>query len=86
MVRVRRLAAGAVAALVGALVMVAHLSTQDVLVGQNVRLGTRIGTAGSTGGVTGPHLHYEQRYNGTVVKAVLNAGGSALQRPHGIHQ
>jgi hypothetical protein len=50
----------------------AHLSIQDVSVGQNVRLGTRIGTAGSTGGVTGPHLHYEQRYNGTVVKAVLN--------------
>ncbi|WP_116042041.1 M23 family metallopeptidase [Amycolatopsis palatopharyngis] len=50
----------------------AHLSSQAVSVGQTVRLGTKIGAAGSTGGVTGPHLHYEQRYNGSVVKARLN--------------
>ncbi|MEV0083260.1 M23 family metallopeptidase [Saccharopolyspora sp. NPDC050642] len=50
----------------------AHLSTQSVSVGQKVSLGTKIGTAGATGGVTGPHLHYEQRLNGAVVKATLN--------------
>ncbi|WP_158882563.1 M23 family metallopeptidase [Amycolatopsis anabasis] len=50
----------------------AHLSAQEVSVGQQVALGKEIGKAGATGGVTGPHLHYEQRSSGTVVKAVLN--------------
>ncbi|MDA3649235.1 M23 family metallopeptidase [Saccharopolyspora indica] len=50
----------------------AHLSAQNVSVGQKVSLGTKIGAAGATGGVTGPHLHYEQILNGTVVKAKLN--------------
>lgn len=50
----------------------AHLNSQRVSVGQRVSQGTRIGTAGATGGAQGPHLHYEQRHNGTVVKAVLN--------------
>lgn len=50
----------------------AHLSTQEVSVGQKVSLGIKIGEAGATGGVTGPHLHYEQRSGGTVVKATLN--------------
>ncbi|GAA2799519.1 M23 family metallopeptidase [Saccharopolyspora taberi] len=50
----------------------AHLSRQDVRVGQDVALGTRIGLAGATGGVTGPHLHYEQIQNGTAVKVTLN--------------
>lgn len=50
----------------------AHLSVQSVSVGQTVSLGQKIGNAGATGGVTGPHTHYEQRLNGTVLKAVLN--------------
>lgn len=50
----------------------AHLSVQSGSVGQSVSLGQKIGNAGATGGVTGPHLHYEQRLNGTVLKAVLN--------------
>lgn len=50
----------------------AHLNSQTVAVGQNVSKGQKIGTVGSTGGSSGPHLHYEQRLNGAVVKPVFN--------------
>ncbi|MEU4553453.1 M23 family metallopeptidase [Micromonospora violae] len=39
----------------------AHLSGFNVSVGQSVGYGKVIGWVGSTGGSTGPHLHYEQR-------------------------
>lgn len=39
----------------------AHLDTIAVGSGQRVVAGTQIGTAGSTGFSTGPHLHYEVR-------------------------
>ena len=55
----------------------AHLNSQSVSVNQNVRRGQKIGTVGSTGGSTGPHLHYEQRLNGNAVRAVFN-GKTAL--------
>jgi hypothetical protein len=50
----------------------AHLSVQQVSRGQRVALGQQIGKAGATGGVSGPHLHYEQIVNGGVRKAVLD--------------
>lgn len=50
----------------------AHLNSFNVKVGQTVSTGTLIGKVGSTGGSTGPHLHYEQKLNGVVKKVVLN--------------
>ncbi len=45
----------------------AHLNTLMVQSGQKVSKGQQIGRAGSTGNSTGPHLHFEIRYNGTPV-------------------
>ncbi|MGW2699938.1 transglycosylase family protein [Streptomyces sp. NPDC001340] len=39
----------------------AHLSAISVRAGQSVSTGQRIGRSGSTGNVTGPHLHFEVR-------------------------
>ncbi len=42
----------------------AHLSEIPVEMGQTIRAGDTIGLSGNTGNSTGPHLHYEVRYNG----------------------
>jgi murein DD-endopeptidase MepM/ murein hydrolase activator NlpD len=41
----------------------AHLSRTDVTPGQRVARGDRIGAAGATGRVTGPHVHWAVRMN-----------------------
>ncbi|HUD20857.1 MAG TPA: M23 family metallopeptidase [Candidatus Saccharimonadales bacterium] len=44
-----------------------HLDTINVIVGQQVDMGTIIGTRGTTGWSTGPHLHFETRVWGIPV-------------------
>lgn len=45
----------------------AHMEKVLVKVGQQIDAGARIGTVGSTGNSTGPHLHYEKTQNGKLV-------------------
>lgn len=45
----------------------AHLSRIDVHTGQRVRQGDVLGLAGSTGASTGPHVHFELRFDGRAV-------------------
>ena len=45
----------------------AHLSTMAVRPGQCLVAGTPIGTVGSTGNSTGPHLHFELRVSGAAI-------------------
>lgn len=55
----------------------AHLNAFNVAVGQTVGYGSVIGWVGTTGGSSGPHLHYEQRLNGSDVQIRFN-GALAL--------
>ena len=45
----------------------AHLSGFDVKEGDQIARGDQLGRVGSTGGSTGPHLHFEVRRNGAPV-------------------
>ncbi len=45
----------------------AHLSSVAVRVGQALRQGDVLGAVGSTGASTGPHLHFEVRFDGRAV-------------------
>ena len=56
-----------------------HLNSINIQQGAQVKAGTKIGTVGSSGGSTGPHLHYEVRKGGKPVDpiAALKSSGSA---------
>lgn len=45
----------------------AHLASIEVVEGQKIHRGDKIGTLGSSGRSTGPHLHYEVLYKGAQV-------------------
>lgn len=49
----------------------AHLSSISVAIGQDLAQGEIIGAAGSTGYSTGPHLHFELRYEGRPVDPLV---------------
>ena len=51
----------------GIMTLYGHLLETDVLVGDVVGRGKRIGLEGSTGWSTGPHVHFELRVNDAVV-------------------
>ncbi|MBO7480204.1 MAG: M23 family metallopeptidase [Bacteroidales bacterium] len=44
-----------------------HLLSASVMEGQRVKRGDKVGELGSSGRVTGPHLHYEVIYRGNAV-------------------
>jgi murein DD-endopeptidase MepM/ murein hydrolase activator NlpD len=51
----------------GVRTLYAHLARIDVRLLDRVGLGTQLGTVGSTGHSTGPHLHLEVRVRGAAV-------------------
>lgn len=48
----------------GYVTLYAHLNSIYVRQGENISKGQQIGTVGNTGNSTGPHLHFEVRYQG----------------------
>lgn len=60
----------------------AHLSAINVVEGQKVAFGEKVGELGSTGRSTGPHLHYEVWYDGQARNPwnYLKAGADVLER------
>jgi len=64
----------------------AHMDTIDVTVGQDVDMGDVIGTVGSTGSSTGPHLHMEVLRNGQFLNPIffVSTGDSILSPSYGV--
>ncbi len=58
----------------GLVTMYCHMNRIGVQTGQTVHTGDALGTIGSTGRVTGPHLHWSVSLNGTMVEPKLFLG------------
>lgn len=68
----------------GRVIRYAHAHELSVKVGQRVETGHQIGTVGSTGRSTGPHLHLEVRVDGVAedpTTALLTAFARRRQAP-----
>jgi murein DD-endopeptidase MepM/ murein hydrolase activator NlpD len=55
----------------GLISMFAHLSDIDVVLGEQLKKGQAVGKVGSTGRVTGPHLHWSLGLNGAWIDPSL---------------
>jgi murein DD-endopeptidase MepM/ murein hydrolase activator NlpD len=55
----------------GLLTMYCHLSRTDVMPGDMLKIGERLGLVGATGRVTGPHLHWSVMLNRAMVDPAL---------------
>jgi murein DD-endopeptidase MepM/ murein hydrolase activator NlpD len=62
-----------------------HLDQVPVQLGQSVRQGELVGRAGSTGMATGPHLHFELRYQGYPVDPLAYLPGDPAQPAFAIY-
>jgi murein DD-endopeptidase MepM/ murein hydrolase activator NlpD len=63
----------------GVISIYAHLSQIKISDGQHVSQGQIIGLAGSSGNVTGPHLHFAMRTGATSPSFVNSTGGLAYK-------
>ena len=63
-----------------------HLNAIDVQPGDEVTMGEKIGTVGSTGQSTGPHLHWGMTVSGLSVNAEQWVGESFTPAPDEIWQ
>lgn len=62
----------------GTATLYAHMSSLAVSVGDTVSQGDTVGYVGATGLVTGPHLHFEVRVNGSCVDPLAYFSGMSL--------
>lgn len=62
----------------GKMTIYGHLASVSVSEGETVSAGHTIGLMGSTGHSTGPHLHFECRYNGSTYDPDVEIGYRAL--------
>ena len=65
----------------GITTLYAHLSAVDVIAGDEVASGERVGAMGTTGSVTGSHLHFEVRINGVPVDPAHRLPPRLVERP-----